>query len=131
MKLHLETLDHRTAFLPGETIEGIAGWELDEQPDHIDVRLFWHTAGKGTQDVEIADSVVFRSPPAVDAQPFRLTAPRGPYSFSGKLVSLTWSIEVVVGGAAERIDIVIAPAGEPIQLGVVEKRSKRKAAMQP
>src|SRR5690606_38006090 len=48
VKLHLETLDRHTSFRPGDTVEGVAGWEPgpgEDPPDRVEVRLFWHTAG--------------------------------------------------------------------------------------
>lgn len=117
-ELRLETLDHATAFRPGDVIEGIAGWDRPDPPRHAEVRLIWHTAGKGDRDVAIVDTVAFENPAAVDAQVFRFTAPDGPYSFSGTLVSLVWSLELIVepGGGNERLDLTLSPSGEEIDL---------------
>lgn len=124
MKLHLETLDRHTSFRPGDTVEGVAGWEPgpgEDPPDRVEVRLFWHTAGKGDRDVGVVDTVSFDAPAPTDAQVYRLALPAaGPYSFSGKLISLTWSIELVVmaGGNehVERLDLTVSPTGEEVRL---------------
>ena len=43
--------DERRNFRPGETVEGVAGWRLDKPPKMVELRLFWFTRGKGTEDV--------------------------------------------------------------------------------
>ena len=120
--VRIGTRDERTAFRPGETIEGAIGWELPEPPQTIEVRLFWHTRGKGTEDIEVVDQVRFDQPAAQGAEPFRFTAPDQPYSFSGRLISVLWSLEVVVlrGGPSASVDLVIAPEAREIVLGGVK-----------
>lgn len=112
--LKLETLDQRTAFRPGEVIEGVAGWELPESAEQVEVHLCWHTEGRGTEDAAVVDKVVFADPPSTDAQLFQFTAPNGPYSFAGQLVAICWTLELFVAGSkrAERLDITISPSGE-------------------
>ena len=112
-ELKLETHENRTHFAPGEVIQGIAGWQLDEPPETVELLLFWHTSGKGDRDVSTADQTAFDNPPAVDAQVFSFTAPNGPYSFDGKLIALHWSLELVVepGHHVKRLDLTIAPEG--------------------
>lgn len=130
MSLHLETIDNASAFAPGDTIEGVAGWELEAPPERVEVRLFWHTAGKGGEDVSVVETVRFDAPQAADAQPYRFTTPEGPYAFEGKLITLRWGIELVVvpGGPSRRLSITLSPTGAPIRLGVVEDEKKKKPA---
>lgn len=112
------TRNDRAAFRPTETIEGAIGWELSQEPAAIEVRLFWHTRGKGTEDVVVADRVRFEKPGLQGAQPFRFQAPLEPVSFSGRLISVVWALEVVVAdGPSARVDLVIAPDGQEIVLG--------------
>lgn len=127
MSTHLETLDHQTRFHPGDVISGIAGWELEPIPDSVEVCLFWHTSGKGDRDVGIADRVHLSATGATDAQPFRLQAPAEPYSFSGRLITLTWSIELIVepGHHVQRLDITLSPTGEEVTLGSADDRVKK------
>ena len=114
----LGTRDNRTNFRPGDEITGAAGWQLDQPATAIEVRLFWYTKGKGTEDARVLDSVRFASPPLEGAQPFRFIAPGEPYSFSGKLVSLLWALELVAepGNQATRLDLTISPTGTEILL---------------
>ena len=43
--------DGRRNFRGGETVEGVAGWRLEKPPKSVELRLFWFTRGKGTEDV--------------------------------------------------------------------------------
>ena len=117
-KLKIETLNGRTAFTPGEEIEIIAGWELDEAPEAIEVRLLWYTAGKGTRDVSLAHTERFEAVNKLDGRRFQMKLPAAPYSFSGKLISLLWTLELVVepSNESERIAITLAPGAQEIVL---------------
>lgn len=116
--LHLETLEQQTTFTPGSIIEGVAGWELDTPPTSVELRLFWYTTGKGDQDVGVVDTETWSNPGAADAQAFKLKLPDGPYSFRGRLITLSWAIELLVepGKRVERMEIVVSPVGEPVSL---------------
>jgi hypothetical protein len=116
-ELTVDLVGGKLAFAPGEELRGSASWSLDGDPESVEVRLFWRTEGKGTQDVGIADSIAFEGPGRKDRREFRLKIPDGPYSFSGKLVAIVWSVEVVAepGSQAGRQDIVVSPTGKPIE----------------
>lgn len=109
----------KTAYRPGDEVLGVASWTLEEPPKTVEVRLFWHTQGKGDQDVEIVETTVFPGPGQTDLREFRFRLPDGPYSFSGKLISLLWAIEVVAspGDMAGRAGIVVSPSGREVVIG--------------
>jgi len=117
-ELKIATRNDVTAFQPGQEISGAAGWKLDKKVDWIEIRLFWYTDGKGTEDVQVVDTIRFDNPLQEAAEPYRLVAPDFPYSFSGTLISLMWAIEIVLasGSDAARVDLVIAPKAEEIKL---------------
>ena len=121
-QLKIETNNARTAFHPGEDITGIAVWQLDREAESVEIRLFWYTRGKGTQDVAIVDTVHFDTPGLQGGRPFTIRAPRGPYSFSGKLISLIWALELIVPPSkdTDRLDLTISPSGNEIILASVE-----------
>jgi len=106
-------------YKPGETISGRATWQVDEAPQSAELRLFWYTSGKGTQDVENVASVPFQTPQMHDDRTFSLTLPRQPYSFSGKLISLVWALELIVepGSNVERQEFVMSASGAEVVLG--------------
>ena len=117
--LRITTRDNRTAFRPGEEIEGTVGWSFaGAVPEAMELRLFWFTRGKGTQDVAVYENVRLDTPSTSEARPFRLRLPHAPYSFSGKYVSLTWALELVTDppGEVERLEIILSPSGTEIEL---------------
>ena len=114
--LTLHTTDGGSWFKPGELIEGRASWHFDEDVDAVEVRLFWYTKGKGTQDVGIVRALRTDSPDASGHRDFSIRVPEGPYSFSGKLITLAWAIELVAlsSGETERLDLRIGP--QPVEV---------------
>jgi hypothetical protein len=117
-QLRIETTDNKAAFLPGNDISGIVVWQLDRPAEVVEVRLFWYTEGKGTQDVGIAKIVRFDNPGQEGGRPFNVKAPNGPYSLSGKLISIIWALEIIALPSAEteRLNITISPTGAEILL---------------
>lgn len=103
---------------PGGTVSGTASWRHEEDPDAIELRLFWYTRGKGTEDLEIVDSRRIEAPGPAGSRRFRFQLPEGPYSFSGTLITLAWALELVVlpGEATERVDLVVAPTPVEVDL---------------
>ena len=120
-RLALELADGKTKYRPGEAVEGVAFWELDEPPRSVEVRLFWRTQGKGTVDVEVVQSLPEPSRGPRDRRPFRFVLPPGPYSVSGTLVSIVWGVELVTepSGESASAEITVSPTGEEIRLGKV------------
>lgn len=118
-QLTIETRDGKTQFRPGEMIEGAAHWKFQGPLKGIEARLFWHTRGKGTEDVLVVDSYSFPNPKLEEARPFQFEAPEAPYSFSGKLISLIWGLELVAQPSNEstRLEITISPTGKEVVLG--------------
>lgn len=105
-------------FKPNSRIKGTVTWQLNKIPKDIKVRLFWYTRGRGTEDIGLVDEVQL----GADLQGqrgFDLNLPEGPYSFSGKLISLIWGVEAVVhpGGECAREEIVVSPTEQEIILG--------------
>jgi hypothetical protein len=116
--LRIETRDGVTAFLPGETVEGTVGWHFDAPARSVELRLLWYTEGKGDQDVGVVESVPLANPGTDEVRPFRLRLPAGPYSFSGRLISLVWALEAVAepGARAERLPITVSPTRRELLL---------------
>jgi hypothetical protein len=114
--LTIDIEDMNTSFQPGRSVRGQVQWQLAEAPKKAGLRLLWYTAGKGTEDVGIVQTLEFDNPVAVDTRRFDFTFPAGPYSFSGQLVSLTWTLELEAGGQCLRQDITMSPSGRDIQL---------------
>ena len=116
--LTLQTTNDGTWFKPGELIEGRASWHLDGEADAVEVRLFWYTTGKGSQDVGIVRTLQIDSPDISGHRDFSIRVPVGPYSFSGKLITLAWAIELVAlpNNETERLDLRIGP--QPVEVDI-------------
>ncbi len=108
----------RSAYEPGERVEGQASWELDAAPRALEVRLFWGTSGRGDSDQEVVAVEAVPAPGANGWIRFSFQLPPGPYSFSGRLVTLSWAVELVAphenmaGSAA----LVVGPGGREIRI---------------
>ena len=113
--IHLDLADGRRVFKPGELVEGRVSWTVDGATS-AEVRLFWYTRGKGPEDVGVVDTVAFPNPLTTDQRPFRFVLPDGPFSFSGKLVSIIWAMELILepGSSVERREIVMSPGGQEV-----------------
>jgi hypothetical protein len=108
----------RRNFTPGETMTGHAGWTLDKDPKSAELRLFWYTSGKGTQNVGVVTTMPFEGPGRSERRDFRIALPPEPYSCSGSLVSIIWALELIVEphGLTERVEFTMAPGGSEVIL---------------
>lgn len=118
---NLDILLHedKAAFAPRETLGGTIRWNLDANPRCLELSLFWYTAGKGTRDVGVVETKRFDEPGAFGSRDFAFTLPDGPYSFSGKLISLIWAVELTRSPGSETVrrEIVLSPTGHEVLLG--------------
>jgi len=101
---------------PREVLELIVQWSLPSVPTSLEARLFWFTRGKGTEDVAVIATEVVPATSAQGTHRVRFTLPEAPYSFSGKLISLIWAVELVADKTAARWEFVLAPQGREILL---------------
>ena len=111
------------AVLPGRAVTGHIAWQLDEDRQWLELRLLWHTEGKGTRDGELVQTHRITSPATSGREPFSFTLPTGPYSFSGSLISVVWALELVGDDEqhAQRLELTLSPHGREIELREVEK----------
>ncbi|MCX7047252.1 MAG: hypothetical protein NTX50_17405 [Candidatus Sumerlaeota bacterium] len=114
--LDIQITGGKTQFLPGEEIKGRISWRLDPKDKAIELRLFWFTKGKGTGDVGIVEKIPFENPLPEGASDFRFVLPESPHSFSGKLISLIWALELVARKtkATKRAEFTMGPDGKEI-----------------
>ena len=121
-RLHVEAPDGQDHFEPGTEVDVHLEWDLDHDPETVELRLVWNTAGKGTTDLAVIDTVRFERPLRNESQTATIRLPTSPYSFSGSLISLVWALELVAlpKGESTRREIVIAPGAHEISLEPVE-----------
>ena len=114
--IDIEITDNQTLFLPGQILSGNLRWLCSEPPKKASLQLIWFTEGKGDEDVGLAEEMKFENPYASDERPFEFQLPVGPYSFSGRLISLTWALELQVDEEVIRKEIILSPSGNEIML---------------
>jgi len=116
--MRLSIADEKPCYRPGDTLQAEASWELDAEPRAVTLRLFWYTQGKGTTDTVIAVEEPYVGPMASGKWSTSLTIPPDAVSsYTGRLLSITWAVEVVAEkklGFARR-EIVVSPTGQAIQ----------------
>ena len=119
----LRSVTGKTTFSPGEAISLEADWLLAEHVDGLEVRLFWYTAGIGTQDSETVATVEICDPALNGRQTVGFVAPQHPYSYSGKLISIQWAAELVdvKGRQATRLDLTIGPNGNEATIPEIDE----------
>jgi hypothetical protein len=122
MSLEIVLTNGVAAFAPGESLQGTMRWDLTTAPQWIELRLFWYTEGKGTQDVGVGPIERIAQPAAAGNHAFTLRAPNLPPSCSGRLVSVRWALELVTSAndPVARTDVIIGPDRQEILLGHVE-----------
>jgi hypothetical protein len=121
--VHIEIAERRTQFAPRETVTGRVSWACDNPPTSAELRLLWCARGRGQEDEDIVQTLPFPAPQAVESRPFTVVLPDAPYSFSGTLITLDWSLELVVhpGDQSDRVGIVLAPGGNAVALPCVKR----------
>ena len=107
----------QNAYLPGAELCAEVQYALPE-PGFISLRLFYFTAGKGTENVEVVGEKKFAAPAARGREQVAFRLPHAPWSFSGELITLTWALEAVSEKAAEhaRAEFVLSPSGREIRV---------------
>src|SRR5579885_883109 len=123
--LQIELDQDQRAFEPGEEITGTVEWSTAKAPAAVELRLFWFTRGKGTQDAGVIKTERFEAPSANDRRPFRFRLPPTPYSCSGQLISIVWALELVSlpGKEVSRVEFEMGPGKQEIKLETVSPAS--------
>jgi hypothetical protein len=118
-KLSIHLQDDQTVFAPRGAMQGSVRWSLETAAKCLELSLLWHTEGKGTRDVGVVQTATFDCPGALGSKDFEFTLPDGPCSFSGRLISVIWSLEVSCSDINETVrqEIVVSPTGKEIALG--------------
>ena len=117
-ELKIELDADRETFEPLEGLSGEVSWALDKQVHALELRLFWFTRGKGTEDAGVVQTQKFEGPLPQETRSFRFHLPEAPYSFSGKLISLVWALELIAYPSKDmtRRELIMAPKGKEVRL---------------
>jgi len=114
----IELSEGKLSYRPRQLMRGSFSWSSLDQLKSLELRLFWYTQGKGTQDVTLVEMRRINSPALMGRERFEFRVPDGPYTMHGKLISVLWALELVSEGPNEvtRVDVVVSPWGEPVIL---------------
>lgn len=112
----------KTTFRPNETVKGKLLWALDKTPKKIELALSWRTRGKGTKDSMTQRQLTWNPSHSAGEQPFELPLPAEPYSIKGRLISITWQLELSAHRVKETFvqEIVVSPAERCIELAYIQ-----------
>ncbi len=93
----LKVILERDVYCPGEQLAGKVKWSaVSDGSESLAIRMLWYTQGKGDRDYKTMDSVELSLTGTMSVASFEFVVPHRPISFSGKLISLHWGVEVVV-----------------------------------
>lgn len=117
-ELKIELSEERETFEPGEEVSGEVSWTLDKPVHGLELRLFWFTKGKGTEDAGVVQTQKFEGALRQETRSFRFHLPEAPYSFSGKLITLVWALELIAFPSKDMIrhELIMAPEGKEVRL---------------
>ncbi|HQH25839.1 MAG TPA: hypothetical protein PLP17_00470 [Oligoflexia bacterium] len=117
-QLVIEIEGRKKVFLPGDMLRGRIRWSCAETPKTAELRLFWYTRGKGTAHSELVEGLRYDRAGPSESHNFDFKLPLAPYSFSGKLITLTWALELDIEGCSDPAveEFVVSPFGKEVQL---------------
>lgn len=118
---------------PGDSLVFTLARDKSASPEPLSVQLGWFTEGRGTADADVVWSEQLPALAPGAERSFEIPLPTAPWSFSGKLVSVSWRLEVL--DAKRRplvaVPLVVAPGDAPVALPALEPEpssfQKRKA----
>ena len=118
MSIRIEVENNQKEFEPGDSISGKVFWDLTKEPKRVSVNLLWYTDGKGSEDLEVVDSMEIESFNFRGSKGFTFVLPDEPYSFSGTLISICWTLEAFAKKSKDKdqYELVVAPNGKEVRL---------------
>jgi len=108
------TKKKKLVFYGGDTIPVLISW-FDKYPlERLCLSLLREVRGKGSTTTELAHTVDIDTALTSGEQVIDLTLPYGPPSYGGRLISIAWSIQVMLtdSGAYGTKDFTLCSAGE-------------------
>jgi hypothetical protein len=106
----------RTAWAPGERMDGIAAWRCERAPRRLELRLMWRVHTRAGDEVSTSELSVIEDGTASGERPFALRLPIAPFSYRGADIRIDWLLELIDVDArvAARVELVIGPGGEAV-----------------
>lgn len=121
-----EIRDH---YFPGDTLQGEILWDLAQDSEEVILSLGWWTSGVGTKDESILDYKSWENPPRIGKERFSFTLPPGPFSFSGRLISLEWGLELSAKKSSGKTlqTFILSPSGQELDFSDRKYESQIKS----
>ncbi len=107
-------------FKPGERIAGRVSVSQSGATEEVTLHLLFFTHGRGSTHSEIIDSTSWKAPGSSGSLSFSFRLPISPYSFSGKLISVSYRLEATAGNEEASYDLFVSPTGKEIILGALQ-----------
>jgi hypothetical protein len=109
-------------FEPASELVGQLTWNLSKAPDRVELRLFWTTFGVGIGESKLIEALAFDRLLTFDSRPFKFRLPPFPYSYRGKLMSLSWVIEATAFPTRRNVrrHFIMGPDGKELVLPSAE-----------
>lgn len=100
--LNADMLGGMPNYEPGSMVQGTVYMtpQEDIKCNHLWVRLWWHTEGRGTraekviEQIDIAQGVLSAQTPI--SRSFSFNTPREPWSYAGHYISIVWEVKVTI-----------------------------------
>lgn len=108
-------LQNKGVFAPGGMLRGRVVLPEGTGSRGLELRLFWATRGRGTEEVGVVAAEPLRD------FDFAIQLPKVPPSFSGSLIGVEWAVELVdgEGESLALAEFVMSSTGQPLELGEV------------
>lgn len=117
MSVALRILDPRDGWTPGETLQVEVEWSSIEPVEEIEMRLLWHTRGRGDEEEGVATNQRYNSPGASSRLEAEFVLPRAPWSYNGELLTIGWQVDAVLWPSGEQAkqELTLSPTGSPLE----------------
>jgi|GEM_PF-1035624 len=116
---------------PGESVAGEFLWDLESKPKSVNLSLGWWTSGRGDRDEAVIASETWDDPSTIGKETFSFSLPPSVIpSFSGKLISVQWGLQLSVKGIRlEDVieELVVSPLMREIDISKQSYESKGKS----
>lgn len=108
-------------FAPKARVDGNASWELERAPAWLELRLVWHTEGKGSTEAMVIGRQRLADVGARGQRSFAFELAEMPYTYHGRIVSILWSVDMFAGAPPlwlrgkriATVPIIVSPTLQP------------------
>ena len=85
--------DNKSAYMPGELLEGTIRWEGEKPKTALELRIGWIISNDTTLDVMCHSSENYVLEGRVGTRSFEVILPMGPHTIAARLFKIQWILE--------------------------------------